>query len=205
MTRFAFALSLGLAAALAAGAADAQAPSGVYKLDPTHASLHWKAPHLGLSFYTARFTKFDATLTYDAAKPEASKLEVTIDSASVETDYPFASQKDFDAEIRSAGFLDAAGHPTIRFVSTKFERTGETTGRVVGDLSLRGAVKPVTLDVTLNGALASHPFAKVGALGVSAVGALKRSDFGVAAGLPAVIVGDEIKLVIEAEFIQQKN
>src|SRR5450631_4759197 len=80
------ALSLALASATAMGA-DIKAPKGTYKNDPLHSSLTFKIDHMGLSHYTARFTKFDATLDLDPAKLASSSVTVNIDPTSVRTDY----------------------------------------------------------------------------------------------------------------------
>lgn len=194
-----------VAAGLAAEPAQAAAPevvSGTYRIDPTHASLHWKVNHLGLSFYTARFTKIDAELTLDAADMTKSKLKVSVDPRSLETDYPLAETKDFDKKlIEDAKYFNAGAHPAITFTSSNIEMTGDATAKVTGDLMLLGVTKPVTLDVTMNGAMASHPFLKKPATGFSATGTIKRSEFGMTEGIP--FVGDEVKLLIEAEFLAE--
>lgn len=184
-----------------AAAAALDVPSGTYTLDPTHASVTWKVNHMGLSNYTARFTKFDATLTFDAARPENSTLSVTIDPKSVRTDYPFPKQENFDAKIAGEVFLNSAQYPEIKFVSTRVERLTGNTGKVHGDLTLHGVTKPVSLDVTLNGAK-THPMLGGGALGFSATTKFNRSDFGVKNMVP--MVGDEVTVLIEAEFLEKK-
>ncbi len=197
----AFAVAAALALTLSPAAAQSKdVTAGTYKMDPAHASLTWKINHLGLSFYTARFTKFDATLDIDPEKPETAKLSVTVDVKSIRTDYPFANRKDFDKElIEDAKFFNAGKFPTITFTSTKVEPTGESTAKVTGDLTLLGVTKPVTLDVTLNGAKI-HPFAKKPAMGFSGTTTIKRSEFGMTHLVGPV--GDEVQLLIEAEFIQ---
>ena len=92
--------------------------------------------------------------------------------------------------------------PTITFVSTSVEPSGERTAKVTGDLTLKGVTKPVTLDVTFSGETDAHPFAKVPAIGFSAVGTFKRSEFGLDYLLPS-IVGDDVKVQIEGDFIQK--
>jgi len=187
-------------AAPAAIAQSAPLPAGVYQMDRGHASLHWKINHLGLSNYTARFTRFEATLDIDPAKPEAAKLAVTVDPTSIRTDYPFAERKDFDKElIEDADFFNTAKFPKITFTSTKIERTGEKTAKVTGNLTLLGVTKPLTIDATLNAAK-EHPGNKKPALGFSATAKLKRSDFGMTTR--AAFLGDEVTLLIEAEFIK---
>jgi len=192
------AAALSLALAFAVAPAQAQAPAGTYKLDPTHASVTWKVKHMGLSNYTARFTKIDATLNYDPANQANSKIEVTIDPKSIRTDYPFADKKDFDAELATGkDWFNAGEHKSITFKSTKVEVTGENKAKVTGDLTLLGQTKPVVLDVVLNAAI-EHPMTKKPAVGFSATGTVKRSEFGMSKYIP--MIGDEVQLLIETEF-----
>ncbi len=200
-----FACSLLLAAALVTGssalaqAAPLNVPAGEYALENTHASLTWQIRHLGLSNYTARFATYDATINLNPTDPTKSSVSVTIDPKSVRTDFPFPEKENFDAVIAEK-FLQAGAHPVITFQSTGLTATGATTGKLTGNLTLMGVTKPVTLDVTLNAAM-DHPFRKVPALGFSATGTFKRSDFG-SKDLQGPI-GDDIKLMIEAEFLKK--
>ncbi len=182
-------------------------PAGVYEMDPTHASLTWKISHFGLSNYTARFTGISGTLAFDPADLSASVLDITVDPASVETDYPGdfkATHPDspfdtFDQEIsESESYFNSTTFPAITFKSTEVTATGPNTGTVTGDLTFRGVTKPVTLDVTYNGT-ASFPWAPdQPKIGFSATGSLKRSDFGLDIMVPSL--GDEVDLLIEVEF-----
>jgi polyisoprenoid-binding protein YceI len=175
-------------------------PGGLYKLDETHASLIWRVSHLGLSQYTARFTKFDADLMFDGQDVTKSKVRATIDPTSLKTDYPYPEEKDFDKKlIDGKQWFNVAQFPSITFQSTKIEKTGDTTGKMTGDLTFLGVTKPVTLDVTFNKALGNHPFQNKPALGFSATGSLKRSDFGMDAYIPNI--GDEVEVILEVEFI----
>ncbi len=199
------AMILGLAMTTALiGAAHAQAlavESGTYAVDPTHASLTWRVSHLGFSNYTARFTKFTATINLNAQDPTQSAIDVTIDPNSVRTDFPDPQRVDFDKEIGAGErFLNGAAFPEITFKSTRLERTSATTGLAYGNLTLRGVTKPVALAVTLNAAK-PHPFNQRPTIGVSAVGMIKRSEFGMTALVPNI--GDDVMLVIEAEFQRQ--
>lgn len=192
-----------LAAVLATSPAVAQiateAPAGTFKLDPTHASVHWKVNHLGLSNYTGRFTRMDATLVFDPAKPEQATLEATVDPASIRTDYPAPDKHDFDKTLSTdAKWFNAGASPSISFKSSSIKMTGPKTADVAGELALLGVKKPVTLKATFNGGMKEHPFAKKPAVGFSAVGTLKRSDFGMGYLVPNV--GDEVQIIIEAEF-----
>lgn len=198
-------------AATAAAAATPRltVPAGRYRLDPNHASFIWSVPHYGLSNYTARFTKFDATVTLDPQNISASRVSFTVDPTSVRTDYP----GDYRATHQSSGFqswdedlalnerfFNAKQFPQITFESTKVEPTGERTARVTGDLSFLGVTRPVVLTVTLNGEMASHPFSKAPALGFTAEGEFNRSEFGMR---PSAAVGDRVRVVFNGEFQQE--
>lgn len=204
MLRLACATVIGaLALATPTLAQTVDVPAGTYKLDLTHASVTWRVVHMGLSNYTARFTKFDATLVINPAKPEAAKLTVSIDPTSVKTDYPNPAAVDFDKEIATGDkWLNANVHKTITFTSTAVKPGAGNTAKVTGDLTLLGVTKPVTLDVKLNGAMKEHPFAKKAALGFSATGTVKRSAFGMTA-MVGPILSDDVQLQIEAEMIAQ--
>ncbi|KAK0330672.1 hypothetical protein LTR94_031921, partial [Friedmanniomyces endolithicus] len=96
-------------------------------------------------------------------------------------------------------FLNATAFPQITFKSTKVELTGTRTAKVTGDQTFLGVTKPVTLDATFNGDLEKHPFVPAPAIGFSAEGKFKRTDFGMALGP----VGDEVTIRFDAEFIKE--
>jgi polyisoprenoid-binding protein YceI len=202
------ALSLALASATAVGA-DIKAPKGTYKNDPYHSSLTFKIDHMGLSHYTARFTKFNATLDFDPGKLANSSVTVSVDPTSVRTDFSGdfkALQKDspyktFDEQIaRDNKFLNADKFSTITFKSTKVVQTGETL-KITGDLSFLGVTKPVTLTGSVVGSLDKHPFLGKGVVGFSATGIVKRSDWGMIG--TQSFLGDDVTIIFEGEFDQQ--
>ncbi|WP_332763661.1 YceI family protein [Phenylobacterium sp.] len=195
-------------AAAAAAAVTNTAPSGAYIVDLDHTSVIFRVNHMGLSHYTARFTKVTGDLQFDPANPAAMSVSVAIDPRSLETDYPEPTKLNFDGELAGPNFLDAAKFPQMTFKSTRVETTGANTARVTGDLALRGVTKPLTLDVTFNGGLAAHAMDPKGSrIGFSARGALKRSEFGMTYGVPApgsnFGVGDEVEVIIETELTQR--
>ena len=172
----------------------AAAPEGAYILDPAHASVNWSLSHAGLSFYTARFDDITGALDFDPNAPTASRLDVKIDPKSVSTGDP-----DWDNKLATDGkYFDGNTHSEIRFVSTSAVKTSGNTGKVTGDLTLKGVTLPVTLDVTYNGA--GKSFGNPGAtLGFSAIGKINRSEWGMTT-LTNFGIGDEVTLRIEAEF-----
>ena len=173
----------------------AKAPAGQYVLEKSHASITFKAMHMGLANYTMRFNDFDATIDLDPAAPEKSKLNVTIKPASLDANNPKMT-----AHTDNEDFFNVAKFPTITFVSTKIEKLTPTTGKIHGDMTMLGVTKPVVLDTTFNNG-GAHPFFKKYALGFSATTTIKRSDFGMKHGIP--MVGDDIPVAIEVEFIQK--
>lgn len=182
----------------------AEMPAGTYNLDLSHTSLTWKVSHLGLSNYTARFTEMSGTLKLDPKDPTKSQLTVTVNPASVETDYKATEKKDFDKELATGkDWFNAGKFPEIRFVSTRIERTGENTGKVHGNLTFLGVTKPLTLDTVFNGSYAAKPFVEVPSLGFSATATLKRSDWGLSTYVPNI--GDNVKILIETEFDMPKK
>jgi polyisoprenoid-binding protein YceI len=179
-------------------------PAGDYTLDKMHASLVFRVDHLGFSNYTARFKHFDAKLKFDPANLATAELTATVETKSLETDFPDPKLVDFNAQLTGPEWLDAARYPQMSFRSTKIDTSGGNTMRVHGDLTLHGVTKPITLDAKFNGGypgMSMDPHARIG---FSASGKLNRSDFGVAYGIPApgttMGVSDAVEVVIEAEF-----
>lgn len=167
-------------------------PAGSYRLDPEHAALLLKIDHLGFSQLVGRFDRFDASLEFDPDDPEAARVVATIDPASIDFDLP-----EFEDELRGADWFDVQRFPEARFESRSIEITGESTGRITGDLTLHGMTEPVTLDVTFNGGGDSLLTGRY-TLGFAAKGTLSRSAFGLGGFAPAV--GDDVTLEIHAEF-----
>jgi len=185
-------------------AATASVPAGAYTLDRAHASLIFRVNHLGFSNYTARFKRFDANLQFDPANLAASKVVASVDVDSLETDFPDPAKLDFNAVLKDSGWLDVARFPRMEFESRQIDVTGVNTLRIHGDLTLHGVTRPILLEATFNGGYAGHPMDPNARIGFSAQGTLKRSEFGIAYGIPApgttMGVSDEVNVVIEAEF-----
>lgn len=187
------------------------APSGDYKNDPYHSSLSFSVTHLGLANYVMRFTDFSAVLQLDADKPGNSTIELTINPASITSDFdgdyksthkqsPFST---WDEDLaQSPKFLNAGEHPEIRFASTRVTPNRDGTLNVTGDLTLLGQTHPVTLTAHLVGDVETHPFFGFGALGFSASGTFKRSQFGMTHLTQPPLVGDEVTVSFEGEFHQ---
>lgn len=177
-------------------------PAGQYRLDNSHASLQLRVSHLGFSTYTTRFSRFDAELTFDPAKPTAARVVTTIAAASLEMDAAPAACLDI---VKGPQLLDTAKFPKIVFRSEGVRMTGAKSMEITGTLDLHGVTRPIVLTATFNGGYAGMPNMDPHArIGFSAHGSFKRTDFGMGFGVPApgtsMGVGDLIDFSIEAEF-----
>jgi polyisoprenoid-binding protein YceI len=181
-----------IALVLAAGLVSQAMAAETYQLEKTHVDLLFSINHAGFTQKHGSFRDLDATLQYDAQKPENSHVVVTVKTDSVDTGFPAR-----DADLKSAKFLDVQKYPEMRFVSTRVTRNPDDTLRIDGELTLHGVTRPVTLQAKLNKA-APNPFDKRPTVGFSATGSLERSDFGVATYLP--VIGDTVSITIDAEF-----
>lgn len=189
-----------IAALIAAGLLSAGSAVGEpldYSFDTVHTQVHATANHMGWSNSTARLSVQDGTIRYDPDDLAASSVNVAIGLDSL--DLGDATWKE---HVSAEKWLDVASFPTARFVSTEVKPTGDQTFDLVGELTLKGVTRPVTLHATINKA-GPHPFTSKPSLGVSATGTLKRSEFGVSEFLPGV--GDEVKLRIELEASADKQ
>ncbi len=169
---------------------------GSYALDDTHAYLSFSYSHLGLSNPQIHFTDFDANLELYGNDMSQSQISITIDAASLDSAVPA-----LDDDLKGADFFDVANHPEITFHSTAYDETSESTGRLTGDLSVRGVTMPVTLDVIINSA-AMNPLNRREMIGFSASGVLNRSDYGLTAY--SSLVSDELSLSVQVEFEKAK-
>jgi polyisoprenoid-binding protein YceI len=169
--------------------------SGAYVIDPDHVSVVFKVDHFGFSRYVGRFDGVKASLDFDPANPAASRLDVAIEAASVDSHNPAV-----DEQLVGPDLFDADNFPEITFVGTDIKPAGAQTGQVTGDLTLHGVTRPVTLDVVFNGG-AANPLTGAETIGFSATTEFRRSDFGLGAWIPAV--GNLVRVEIEAEFVRR--
>ena len=186
---------------LAALALPALAPAASWNLDPAHTSVQFSVRHLMVSTVRGAFGKVSGTVQADEQDPTRSKIEATIDAASIDTRI-----EKRDAHLKSADFLDVAKYPTITFVSKKIERAGQDHFKVTGDLTLHGVTREVILDVEGPTTEIKDPMGKTRA-GALATTTINRKDFGLAwnQALEAggVAVGDEVKITIDVEATKQ--
>lgn len=199
-------ISLGVAvlSLMAGGAVVAQAAltkvpsevqSGTYALDAAHGKITYYVDHLGFSTYVGQFVEVEAQLVLDSANPARSTLKASIPLTKVDS-----NSAGLDRHLQTADFFDTANHPVATFTSTRIEvdAMDKNEAKVYGDLTLRGVTRPIVMEVEFNqaGSMRGRYLA-----GFDGEAKIKRSDFGITYGLPAL--GDEIKLRIEGEFVKQ--
>lgn len=182
---------LALGMALAACATAAVAAPVAYRIDPAHTEVIAQWSHLGFSNPTAHFGQVEGAIVYDADDVPASSVEVTIPLSGLN-----AHVARFDEHLRSADFFEAATFPVASFRSTSVEAAGDRRLKVAGELTIKGIIRPVVLDVVLNKA-GPHPRNSRPTIGFDATTTVLRSEFGLGRGTPAV--SDEVKIRITTE------
>ena len=165
-----------------------------WKADNAHSKVGFSITHLMISEVEGHFGEFDIQATADE---EFSKPDFTVDvkTASIDTDNDRR-----DEHLRSGDFFDAESHPSLIFKTTSFEKTGEKTFELTGDLTLHGVTKPVTLEGKLNGIITDQRSQKLKA-GLKLTGTVDRLAFGVGSDTPTL--GDEVEMTINLEMAQQ--
>ena len=161
-----------------------------FTIDPSHTYVSFAVNHLGFSTMRGKFNQQNGSMQFDPGAKKASVM-IEIDAASIDTGH-----EKRDAHLRSPDLLNAVEFPTITFKSTATTWNGNKLATVTGDLTILGVSKPVTLQIdSMN--CGEHPFNKKHTCGFDASGSIKRTDFGVNYGMPAI--GETLGLQIELE------
>ncbi|MFI5135474.1 MAG: YceI family protein [Chitinophagales bacterium] len=168
----------------------------LWKIDPSHSEIKFKVKHLMISTVSGHFEKFDASVETEDDDFENAQITFEADIDSVSTKDPKR-----EVHLKTSDFFDAANYPKMTFVSKSFRKTNANDYKLVGDLTIRGITKEVKLDVRYHG-LAKAWGAEIVAFEI--IGKINRLDFGLhwnaATEAGGVIVSDEVKLEINAEF-----
>ena len=173
--------------------------SGSYALDATHTRLGFTARHAMVTKVRGQFEQFEGTAVLDAADPTKSSATVTFQIASITT-----GQAQRDEHLRTNDFFDAPSHPTGTFVSTSVAKTGEDTFDMVGDLTLKGVSKPVTISWEHTGT-AKDPFGNLRA-GFEGKTTINRKDWGItynaALETGGVLISEKINLEFDVSAVK---
>ena len=155
-----------------------------------HGAINFSISHLGYGFVIGRFNEFDGNFSYDPAKPEASTVEVTINTASVDSNHA-----ERDKHLRGSDFLDTDKYGEATFKSTSFKVGEDKKGALVGDLTLHGVTKPVTIDVTMSG-MGKDPWGGERA-GFSGTTSIALADYGITHDLGPASTTVNLNLYVE--------
>ena len=171
-----------------------------YQLDADHSSISFKVSHLAVSSVTGRFNKIKGTASIQGDDLASRKVQVIIEAASVDTGHPKR-----DEHIRSADFLDTAKYPTITFVSKKFLKDDSGKMKIVGDLTLHGVTREITVDLGGFTPEIKDPWGMF-RRGTTATAVIDRRDFGITWSKVmdyGLAVGNEVSATIEIEWVRK--
>lgn len=177
------------------------AMAATWQIDPSHANIEFKVKHLMVAYVKGVFAKVEGTIEADDADLSKARVSVTIDTASINT-----NNAKRDEHLRSPDFFDVANFPAMTFVSKQIVAGGGTVSQVIGDLTIRGVTREVTLEVAELTPAIKDPWGNQ-RRGASASALINRKDFGLTwnklleAG--GVAVGDEVKISLDLELIKK--
>lgn len=161
-----------------------------WHIDETHTSIGFKIDATGFPTTRGRFTHYTGRILIDFDRPAKSLTSFTVDSASIDL-----GSQPFNDFVKSAALLNVAKFPTLAFTSTQVEKVDAHTARVIGNLTMIGVTKPLTLTVNVE----TDPSAKGRAVAFSATATIKRSDFGMTFGSP--IIDDAIEITVKTRAL----
>jgi polyisoprenoid-binding protein YceI len=205
-SRSVWAIALALASILAGnplalgiGPRPAIAAPEAYEIDPVHSEVSFRIRHL-VTRVPGRFNTFQGTIGYDAEKPAASTVQVTIDAASIDT-----KNEKRDGHLKSPDFFDVEKYPTLTFTS-KSVTVKDNTFTVIGDLAMHGVTKPVTLTGEMSEVMPDPSGGK--RIGFSAATKLNRKDYGILwnknLDQGGTLLGDDVDLVLEIAAVHKE-
>jgi polyisoprenoid-binding protein YceI len=172
----------------------------MWSIDPTHSEIGFKVKHMMFTNVSGKFNAFAATIENDDDSFEFSKINFTAETGSIDT-----NNSDRDTHLKSEDFFDIELYPKLSFVSTNVKKINEELYQVDGDLTIKNVTKKIVLQAEYSG-LMTDPWGNT-KIGLAITGKINRKDFGLAwnAALETggVLVGEEIKLAAEVQFIKQ--
>jgi polyisoprenoid-binding protein YceI len=171
---------------------------GTWQLDPMHTQVEFAVKHLGMMTVRGHFADVQASGNINVEHPETSSLEVVIQTASIRT-----HNERRDNDLRASSFLDIENHPTITFTSTKIETGGADQYTMIGDLTIKGNTRPVSLAVTNYGEFNDPAMGH--RIGYGAETQIDREDFSLNVDFlmdGRLVVGKEIQITIQGELVE---
>jgi len=178
----------------------AQTTTSTWNLDPAHSVAEFKVKHMMITNVKGQFTSLTGVIIIDESDVTRSRVEASIDAASIHTRTP-----DRDAHLRSADFFDVDKFPKLTFTSTKVARTGEDELKVEGDLSIHGVTRKVVFKVEGPTEPAKDPWGNT-RIGLTATTKINRKDFGLtwnsALESGGVLVGEEVTITLDVQAVK---
>ena len=170
--------------------------------DQAHTQVKFVVTHMVITEVSGTFKDFEFTVTQPGDDFRAAKIEATIKTASINTE-----NEQRDNHLRSDDFFNAEKYPQIKFLSTGFEKTGDKTYKITGDLTIRDVTRPVVLDAVYGGTI-DDPWGNIKA-GFKATGTINRQDFGVkwnkTLDTGGLVVSDEVEIILDVQLKQVKK
>lgn len=170
--------------------------SGTWANDDAHSQLGFTVTHLGIADVSGTFNDFDVTVK--STKPDFSDaaFELTAKTASIDTRVEARNN-----HLKSADFFNVEKRQTLTFKSTGIKKAGKNQYKLLGDLTIHGITKPVTMDLLYKGVV-ENPMSKKQTAGFQITGTIKRSDFSIGGGFPAAMISEEVRIKADGEFVQ---
>jgi len=173
-----------------------------WQIDASHSHIYFTARHMMISKVRGQFETFNGSVNFDPDNPENTTVDVSIDVDSITT-----KEEQRDNHLKSPDFFNATEFPTMSFKSTKVEQIDQNSGKLYGELTIRGVTNPVVLDIDYAGQ-AKSPWGTTSA-GFSATTTINRKEWGLnwnqALETGGVLVGDKITIEIELELVKQEE
>lgn len=166
-----------------------------WTLDKAHSNLGFTVTHMMLSEVDGKFQDFDVKMTSSKDDFSDAQIDLTADTKSINT-----NQEKRDAHLKSADFFEADKYPTLTFKSKSISKVSGNKYKLMGDLTMHGVTKPVTLDAVITGPV-THPMNKKTVAGFKVMGEVKRADFTVGK-IPTAVVSDEITIRASGELVK---
>jgi len=177
-----------------------QTTTTTWNIDPAHATAEFKVKHMMIANVKGHFSKVAGVLIHDESDPTKSRIETSIEAASIETREP---QR--DAHLKSADFFHAEKFPTLSFKSTDIKAVGNGELKVQGDLTIRGVTRKVSFAVEGPTPPTKDPWGNT-RIAASATTKINRKDFGLtwnaALETGGILVGDEVTITLDVEFVK---
>ncbi|PBI91509.1 hypothetical protein BSF41_11080 [Flavobacterium sp. ACN2] len=171
-----------------------------WSIDPTHSEIGFKVKHMMFTNVSGKFGTYDASAITEGESFDNADFSFSADIASVDT-----ANADRDGHLRSGDFFDAENHPKLTFKSSAFKKINDGEYELTGDLDIKGVSKTVKFPVEFSGIM-TDPWGNT-KVGLSIEGKINRKDWGLnwnsALETGGVLVGEEVKLNIELQFVKQ--